>query len=237
MKQLFILTYKGNTLLEGPCNFDSLTDTRVHIIDNGQQEWSKYKDNVIHTTKTNLGCAGGWNLICEIAFKKMNLEYAIISNDDNIITNDMLTWLDSEVSPSTIIGVYDKKYSVEFSLFAIHRDTYETIGRFDENFKWVQCEDGDYKHRAKLNRVTVNTGDWPRSPYHSFSSYDIPNYRNADYIEKKWGRPEQYLYPFNDKTISTIPKEVDIETMYSVFYGPLGDKWPSEFEYERFIRE
>jgi GT2 family glycosyltransferase len=185
---LFILGYGSSKFLDAWIDPNQFTNTTIRIIDNGQQQYSdRLKPFLYYQTTQNLGCAGGWNLICQIAFEKMGLEKVIISNEDNLYSEEYLEALYEQCTPTNIAGTYDRAF--EFSLFCIHKDTYQTIGMFDENVIMAAGEDNDYKYRCKLHGVTVSSlhisADYNASETGGDS---IPTIRDANirYVTHKW---------------------------------------------------
>ena len=236
MKKLFVLSYKGATsFVEKFRTIHSIKNSDVHIVDNGGQQWTIYKDNVVHTTQTNIGCAGGWNLCCDIGFNGMNQDIIVISNDDNFFSDLMVDTLYDAVlkDPNSIVGAYDRSF--EFSLFAIHRSTFEKIGRFDENFLYVTCEDDDYKYRASLNGVKISSLMAGADSNLSLSSGELTKDQraaNIDYIKAKWGEPRSYTTPFNNNNI--VPRSEPLKNLYQSTYGI---HWPSQAEFIRYQTE
>ena len=185
---LFILGYGSSKFLDAWIDPLKFPNTTIRIVDNGQQQYSdRLKEFVYYTTSRNLGCAGGWNLICQIAFDTMGLEKVIISNEDNLYSEEYLEALYDQCTPTNIAGTYDRAF--EFSLFCIHRDTYKTVGMFDENVIMAAGEDNDYKYRCKLHNVTVSSlhvsADYNASETGGDS---IPLIRdeNIKYVRSKW---------------------------------------------------
>ena len=71
---LFILGYGSSKFLDAWIDPLKFPNTTIRIVDNGQQQYSdRLKEFVYYTTSRNLGCAGGWNLICQIAFDTIGL--------------------------------------------------------------------------------------------------------------------------------------------------------------------
>lgn len=181
-------------------------DKKFYYIDNGQQ---LYRDQFInsillHETEQTIFCAGGWNLICHIGFNLLNLEKLIIGQEDAIFTDQILDAVWQSTIPNNIQGTYDRSF--EFSLFGIHRDTYFSVGEFDENFIQAGCEDGDYKHRCKMKGITVGCLGVSADYNESSTSEIRKNLGNAEYLESKWGkainidnRIYEYYTPFNNK--------------------------------------
>ena len=86
---LFILGYGSCKFLDAWINPKEFPNTTIRIVDNGHQKYANRLHPYVHyTTSRNLGCAGGWNLICQIAFNKMGLEKVVISNEDNLYTEE-----------------------------------------------------------------------------------------------------------------------------------------------------
>jgi hypothetical protein len=154
IRNVFILGYNA-------CNyFDEWFDTKnysdqykFHFIDNGQQNLSnKIIDNFeVYTTSKNLGCSGGWNLICDIAFNSMNLDRVIIGEEDALFSEEILDALWKNSNAETLSTTYNNGFG--YALFCIHKDIFNNVGRFDENIMFAGCEDNDYDHRCKLNKV------------------------------------------------------------------------------------
>ena len=67
----FILGYQGFNYFKEKFDKEKFPNTILRIIDNGNQ---KINEHQLYQTKKNLGCAGGWNLICYIAFEYLGLE-------------------------------------------------------------------------------------------------------------------------------------------------------------------
>lgn len=185
---LFILGYGSSKFLDAWIDPENFPNTNIHIVDNGQQRYTdRLKSYVYHVTSRNLGCAGGWNLICQIAFDQLGFEKVIISNEDNLYSEEYLEALTAACTPTNIAGTYDRAF--EFSLFCIHRDTYKKVGMFDENVIMAAGEDNDYKYRCQLHNVTVSSlnisADYNASETGGDSIPDIRD-ANIEYVIKKW---------------------------------------------------
>jgi hypothetical protein len=185
---LFILGYGSSKFLDAWIDPQNFPNTTIRIIDNGNQTYpERLKPFLYYQTTQNLGCAGGWNLICQIAFNELGLEKVIISNEDNLYSEEYLEALYTQCSPTNISGTYDRAF--EFSLFCIHKETYEKIGMFDENVILAAGEDNDYKYRCKLGGVTVSclgiSADYNAS---ETGGDTIPIIRdeNIKYVIEKW---------------------------------------------------
>jgi len=205
---LFILGYGSSKFLDAWIDFEQFPNTQIRIVDNGQQEYSSrlfpYKH---YTTTQNLGCAGGWNLICHFAFDVLGLEKVLISNEDNLYSEEYLEALYEQCTPTNIAGTYDRAF--EFSLFCIHRDTYRTVGVFDENIIMAAGEDNDYKYRCKLYGVGISclgiSADYNASETGGDSIPDIRDL-NLQYVATKWGN-YTYTQAF-EKYPANIPQSV-----------------------------
>ena len=232
MYNIFILGYNAAWFQEQWLAPELFPKTNFYIIDNGQQVYpEKLKHLVYYTTTKNIGCAGGWNLICKIGFEYLGLEKIIISNEDNLYSEEYLEALYNQCTPTNIAGTYDKAF--EFSLFCIHKDTYNKIGRFDENFLRGCCEDEDYKYRCRMNGVTVSClGISSQFNYNLAAGDRIPDFqkKNIQYLKEKWGN-FTYTNPFNYK-LNTTDKDMIYPNMYQEF-GQILD-WPSVTEYKNF---
>lgn len=147
MYNYFVLAYEGIEYFNKW--YRGFNKTNLYIIDNGKQNIpSNLKDNLLYSTKKNIGCAGGWNLICDIAFKHYGLDRIIIGQEDARISEEIFEELYNKSDQYGIYGTYNNGF--EFSNFIITSEYYNKIGRFDENFISATYEDNDYKFRSKL---------------------------------------------------------------------------------------
>ena len=78
MIKYFILSYRGAKELETNFDVNKFNQTKIYIVDNGQQNFTKHKSHLYYSTSRNIGCAGGWNLICKIAFEHLHYHQIII---------------------------------------------------------------------------------------------------------------------------------------------------------------
>ena len=184
---LFILGYGSVNTLEKWLDPIQFPNTKIRILDNGMQKYTRLDSHVYYQTSKNIGCAGGWNLICNIAFNDLKLDKVIISNEDNFYNEEYIEALYEQCTPDNIAGTYDRAF--EFSLFCIHKNTYDKIGMFDENIIQAAYEDNDYKYRCKLNGITISclgiSADYNLSETGGDS---IPTMRdkNREYFINKW---------------------------------------------------
>jgi len=226
----FVLGYNAIEYFNSWFDFEQFQNTNLRFVDNGKQIVPDgLKNCVIHHTEKNVGCSGGWNLICDIGFNYFGFDKIIVGQEDARISEDIFEALLEHCSPSLICGTYNNSF--EFSTYAIHRDAFNKVGRFDENFMFVGCEDNDYKHRCKLNGVEVGTLDIP----HHFNCSIANNVNtvpstvlthNPTYILNKWNN-YTYTEPFNGVS---VPKYTDY---FIEVHGNM-DVWPSEYEFIRF---
>lgn len=233
-KTISILSYKGFGFLENYFNENAFPDVNIFIIDNGQQEWRKLSHLVEYKTLRNIGCAGGWNLICNIAFESKNLEKIVISNDDNIYNIDIINELYNMCSEDNIAGTYDGGY--EFSLFCIHKNTFKNVGMFDENCLFVGAEVKDYKHRCKLNNVNISSLNISKNGNFNLSSSQLTAdiiKENNEYLKLKWGESFEYKKPFDRDNYKLLPSKriLDIYGDYVGLGRPM-KKFPSYYEYD-----
>lgn len=230
MYDYFVLGYNGIDYFKQWYDFDHFVNTNLYLIDNGRQkvdtDLQKY---ITYTTTKNIGCSGGWNLICDIGFNYYGLEKIIVGQEDARVSEEIFEALIDGCNPSVIYGTYNNSF--EFSTYAIHRETFNSVGRFDENFMFAGCEDNDYKHRCKLKGVDIKT--LGVSHFYNVSiannAQTVPEKspaHNANYVLEKWG---DYLYelPFNgiERTKYT--------DYFKEIHGDI-DMWPSEIEFNIF---
>lgn len=228
---LFILGYNGSDYFDSWYDREQFQNTKLYYFDNGQQSLSNIlKKDCVHITEKNIGCAGGWNLICDIGFDSMKLEKIVIGNEDAMISEEILDELYKKCEPSVLCGTYDNNW--EFSSFCIHRDTFKKVGRFDENIIFVGCEDDDYKYRCKLNNIKIDNLGVSYKYNISIANNDKTKPRetsiyNGEYVKEKWGN-NTYIIPFNDSSYIHKPTK-----MIKKYYGDIKE-WLSEVEYKKF---
>ena len=230
MNNFFVLGYNGCDYFEKWYDRNQFKNTKLYYFDNGQQKLSDtLKKDLVHTTSKNIGCAGGWNLMCDYAFKTLNLDKIIIGQEDAMISEEILEALYEKCNPTTIVGTYDNSF--DFAVFSLHRDTFNLIGRADENLLFAGCEDDDYKHRCKLNNITIESLGIPHGYNISIANNNnvVPkkySLYSGNYIRQKWGDPRNYTIPFNNANYKHTQTEESIN-----IYGKLTE-WPSETEYK-----
>jgi len=229
---LFILGYGSSKFLDAWIEPTSFPNTTIRIVDNGNQNYSeRLKPYVHYHTSQNLGCAGGWNLICQIAFDKLGLEKVLISNEDNLYSEEYLEALYEQCNPTNIAGTYDRAF--EFSLFCIHRNTFRTLGVFDENVILAAGEDNDYKYRCKLKGVTVSclgiSADYNASETGG-DSIPVVRDENITYMTSKW---QNYTSPLahNSLLYNTSPELYISDRLKSRYQT---DIFPSLLEFKLY---
>lgn len=226
----FVLGYNAIDYFNSWYDKEQFPNTSLRFIDNGNQSIpDSLKENVIHQNRRNIGCSGGWNLICDIGFNYFNLEKIIVGQEDGRVSEEIFQALLDACDENNMCGTYNNGF--EFSTFAIHRETFNKIGRFDENFVFVGCEDNDYKHRASLAGVTIHTLGVSHTYNCSIANNDNVKPRqasthNAEYMEKKWGN-YNHTIPFNGQPVGKYT-EYFIE-----LYGNL-EEFPSQTEFKLF---
>ena len=217
MINYFLLAYQGFDHFREKFDKKKYPNTTLRIIDNGNQMIEDYE---IYKTKNNIGCAGGWNLICYIGFEYLGLEKIIIGQEDTIVEEKEMKELIEKCDENTIASLIKPHF--EFSTFALHKKTFIKIGMFDENCIDGYCEDADYKQRCYLNGVKIKSLE--KSPERNLGMSRRKNKRiydtitvNRIYIKQKWGTsinkddlsfrdeqpPYEFKNPFNKKNLDT----------------------------------
>ena len=116
MINYFILGHQGFNYFKEKFDEKKYQKTILRIIDNGNQ---KITGHQLYETKKNIGCAGGWNLICYIAFNYLGLEKIIIGQEDTIVEEIEMIELLERCNENTIIGLIKPRW--EFATFALHK--------------------------------------------------------------------------------------------------------------------
>jgi GT2 family glycosyltransferase len=257
-KHIFVLSYCGAQEFFDTIDIKKFPDSTFYFVDNGNQNYTPSFDCSTYTTSINLGCAGGWNLLCSIAFDYLKLEKIIITQDDANYTNDQVEDALLETTENCLTGVYQPHF--EFSCFAIHADTYKRVGQFDENFIYVYSEDADYKQRCMLNGVVMNSLMYNSAQNNkSLTLKKEPAlnriHYNREYLHFKWGNsvhpspyaradsqaPFEYRTPFKHSGIFNdgfIPITNRIKNAYPELYKNSEEsRLPSAIEFDKFIEQ
>lgn len=237
MKRVFLLGYNAANYLDSWFAVDNYSDADFYFIDNGNQVLPDNIKNIHHyTTTKNLGCAGGWNLICDIAFDTMGLDKVIIGEEDAIFNQEILDSVWDYCTPDRIMTTYGNGFG--YALFCIHRDTFHKIGRFDENIMFAAWEDADHKVRCAKEGVEVfcmevdpkfngnATAQDPNSPRNAIHEH------NKQYFISKWGsdfEPNSIYYdvPFNGNDVYKF------DPVLEQHYGTLTE-FPSVTDYTNY---
>lgn len=143
-----------------------------------------------------------WNMCIELGFST-GAEYVIVANDDiELIRGDlsMLCKPNGIVNP-LVNGSFFKIFHAH--IFGIHKDAWEKIGEFDENFQ-VYWSDTDYAMRMINSGVDIymQYGVDVLHPNPASTIGSTPDeIRNADkeYFISKWGR--EYIDPLAEKDV------------------------------------
>lgn len=187
-------------------------NTRILVIDNGDQKIIEHKNILVYRPGENFGVARSWNYLCKQIFNVWQLPYSLILNDDIYIGKfeyeilDCITRLRAE-SLLTNTGTWCS--------FIMPHSTFGRIGEFDENFKVAYFEDNDYAYRLQL----AGTPHFPTkgiAPLNFVNSGSIQRDAglnkmfepNRHYYIRKWGGPpgeEKFKIPFNGKEEMAIP--------------------------------
>ncbi len=237
MKHVFLLGYNAVDYLDSWLNMKNYNDINFYFIDNGNQTLPTNIQNIHHyTTTKNLGCAGGWNLICDIAFNTLGLDQVIIGEEDAIFNQEMIDNVWNYCTPDRMMTTYGNGFG--YALFCIHRETFEKVGRFDENIMFAAWEDADHKVRCAKQNVEVFCMEVDPSLNGSSTSYDANSPRNSihehnkQYFISKWGMDFQnnsiyYDIPFNGNPVYEFDPELERH------YGKLTE-FPSVTEYKNY---
>lgn len=239
MIDVFILGYSGvDYFTKWHREVEFSDEIRFHFVDNGNQNLTEYVSNIlIYKTKCNIFCSGGWNLICDIGFDYMNLDKIIIGQEDAKFNEDIIKYIYNETNENMICGAYDNSF--EFSLFGLTRNVFNKVGRFDENYLVAGDEDNDFKHRCKINDISIKSLNVTSANNISITSEIRRPYtkRNANYLHTKWGitsptknRIYEYVLPYNGE------RELFMTYDYKKYFD-LPDNvqtYMSEIEYKLF---
>jgi len=232
-KYVFILGYNACDYFCEWFDFKKYSqEYQFYFIDNGQQKLNdKVTNNMpVYVTSRNIGCAGGWNLICDIAFNTLNLDRVIVGEEDALFSQEILDNLWENSDPRRLMTTYNNGFG--YALYCMHREIFNTVGRFDENILWAGCEDNDYNHRCAISNIEVYNLNVP-SFYNGNSTSTDPaspslkvGKHNAEYVSSKWGN-YKYVVPFN----GTPPFIFD--PLLEAHFGTLLE-FPSQTEYKLY---
>ena len=247
MYNYFILGFQGFEYFKKNYNKEMYSKTNLRIIDNGNQNIDGFQN---YKTTKNIGCAGGWNLICYIGFQYLGLEKIIIGQEDITTTETEMNELLEKCNESTISALIQPNF--EFAVFALHKKTYIKIGLFDENCIDAYCEDADYKQRCYLNNIKIeslntsnsrNLGLSRRVNTRIFDTITV----NRLYIKDKWGNsinknelfqqdqqpPYEFKFPFNRDNLDT--KFIPVTDRMKRIHNLSENQLPSQEEILKFL--
>jgi GT2 family glycosyltransferase len=185
--------------------------TDILVVDNGCQKIFEHPNIYVYPFPRNLGVAASWNYLCRLVFDQ-NSKCSWVNPRAWLINDDVYMGK----SQSEIFDVLHDASSMDakfvanlenWSNFFIHRDCFEKVGPFDENFYPAYFEDNDYRYRMKLGKVVyfghenlqpeVFRSSMTRTKDPSLNEYFQ---KNELYYEKKWGGPpgeERFRVPFD----------------------------------------
>lgn len=235
--KVFLLGYNAVDYLNSWFKIENYKNVDFYFIDNGRQNLpNEIKNILLYTTSQNIGCAGGWNLICDIAFNHMGLEKVIIGEEDAIFNQEMIESLWNYCEPNRVMTTYGNGFG--YALFGIHRETFKRVGRFDENIMYAAYEDADHKIRCAKQEIEVFCMEVDPSLNYSSTSFDPKSPRNAihehnkQYFILKWGADFHINSIYYDKSFNNNPPFIFDPTLEE-HYGKLKE-FPSETEYKNF---
>lgn len=233
---VFITSYSGleyfnswsGTVLKSP-------NMQLVVIDTGQQDDAvrNITQIPVFQVSQNVGCAGCWNLACNLGFNYYGLEKIVIGQDDAIFNEIMVDRIWEESTDDLLVGAYDRAFT--YSLFGITKNFWNAVGVFDENFVFVTYEDNDYIYRTRLFGKQTKSLNYSADLNSSITSRalgDDVRSVNRKYMIDKWGHFEGvFSTPFNDPTIK--PNECSVQDNIRTVYGSV-DTFPSITEFELF---
>lgn len=217
-------------------NFKGLAEAIASV--QTMYDWTPY---VYPNWRLNDPLAKAWNDGTDWAVAD-DCDYILICNDDilfspwtiDALVQHMMNYKDCVlVSGSDQRGKYEADpYQIltaerpteqgvsphpDFACFMIRPETFDKVGRFDENFVPAYFEDNDYHYRISILGYEAHATI--EAPYYHFGSQTqnnsegpvVPSYvfeKNRDYFKDKWGGlpgQETFKVPFDDETLT--PKD------------------------------
>lgn len=192
---------------------NTIIPDRVIVVDNGRKfipnETALNLEIVV--PKSNLGVAGSWNRIIEMAFEQDENASVIISNDDLILGNNVIENLIS-CEESFVCTNSDLSNLNMFSLYLIRKPCIDRVGWFDTTLYPAYMEDNDFYYRMVLAEFSFGKADAEVQHIHG-GSQTIKKFtpdemelhhrdfrKNQMYYIQKWGglpHHEKYTIPFN----------------------------------------
>jgi len=128
-------------------------------------------------------------------FSLLKTDWLLSMNNDVLVQAPLMPFVE-KLDPK---GVYSRQIITERGvvwfgnwLFLVHRDTWEKVGQFDEQFQMCGFEDADYSIRA--HKLGISTKHVPVKVHHLWGTtrWQLPNYpavrkANMDYLQQKHG--------------------------------------------------
>ena len=247
MINYFVLGYQGFEYFNENFDKSKYPNTVTRIIDNGNQKIDGFQN---YQLNKNIGCSGGFNLICYIGFQYLGLEKIIIGQEDTIPEEDELQELLDKCNENKIAGLLTPFF--ELATFAFHRKTFIKVGMFDENCIDGYCEAADDKHRCFLNNIEIE--HLGKSHKRNLGMSRLKNKRiydtitvNRMYIKDKWGKsvselkeaiedeqpPYEFKNPFNNKKYDS--KFIPITHRMKMIHELKKNELPSQSEIFKFL--
>lgn len=193
------------------------------------------KTCVIKTQEKNYGCARIWNTGLHDCFQLDQKQYVLVSNDDIVFKNDSIGIFEQTIKDMPEEIIYCPELGVNaFSLFATRFDIlFDSVGLFDENFKYPYYEDGDMARRIMLYGKTlcrvkdIDVDHIGSATLKSYSREEEEEHHkrfvtNGYYMMQKWNLanpdrwddPDGYRIPFNGDTQMQRMVEMTSHNMY-----------------------
>lgn len=175
----------------------------IFIVDNGRQGIKPQSGIRVIRPVRNLGVAASWNMLCMLIFRRH--PWAIILNDDVYWGQQREAVLEELMRSQEGFIASERGWCN----FAIRRETWERVGKFDERFYPAYFEDNDYGYRMiYLHGISYKISSF-FTPAHYRVSQTIKrepeinkNFdRNKRFYIRKWGGEpgyEQFKTPFNE---------------------------------------
>jgi len=194
---IFILTYRNLEYFSQwwPEAESSLAasdlDYHLVVVDNGQQDIKSLpiEGMTAFQTGENIGCAGGWNLCADIGFESFGYDKIIIGQEDAKFDEEILRRVFDSTDENNIYGAYEDGFT--FSLFGLHQNVWNRVGRFDENLVFVTHEDCDYTQRCYREGIGVNSLGFSKTLNANLESQSsrgrFASQLNKAYMDEKWG--------------------------------------------------
>lgn len=158
-----------------------ITPVRVLLIDNdtdeGIREWARTKyPRVMTITKyPPLSVAESWNKGLSLLFNDTGNTHVLVCNNDVVLRKDTYRLLvedggdfvtavgnsDPDCVKALTPPVVPPRPNPDFSCFLLTRKVWETVGKFDEQFRGAFCEDWDYHVRLHMAGIDAHCIDIP----------------------------------------------------------------------------